>query len=369
MPARVALLALLVLAACSQPEASPSAPMTGGSESPAPTSTEQPMATASGTPASSPTPEPTPAPASWTELKVAGGPAAREDHTWTVGGAGEVAYLFGGRDGETVFGDLWAYDLAADAWSELAPQGAGPAGRFGHEAEWVEGIGLVIVFGQVGTTFFNDLWSYAPETSTWTQLPATGAVPAQRYGSCAGIGTDGRLWISHGFTSDQGRFSDTVAYDFTSGTWTDETPADGGRPVERCLHGCWWTDDGSLALYAGQTTGITALGDLWALRDGAWTRREGQLPPDRNLYARARLDGAVVVFGGQGVEAGYLADLWRFDDGSDGAVAIEVAGEAPAGRAGAELVRDADRGRLLLFGGKDAATRHGDLWALTGIGG
>ncbi|MGH2429689.1 MAG: Kelch repeat-containing protein [Candidatus Limnocylindria bacterium] len=370
MPARVALLVLLLLlAACSQPGASPSAPMTGGTERPSPTSTEQPMATASGTPGPSPTVEAAPEPASWAQLTVAGGPTAREDHTWTVDGTGEIAYLFGGRDGDTVFGDLWAYDLAADAWSELPAPAPAPAARFGHEAEWVEGIGLVIVFGQAGTTFFNDLWSYAPETNAWTELPAAGAVPAQRYGSCADIGTDGRLWISHGFTSDQGRFSDTVAYDFTSGTWTDETPADGGRPVDRCLHGCWWTDDGRLALYAGQTTGVTALGDLWALQDGAWTRREGTLPPDRNLYARTRLDGATVVFGGQDLEEGYLADLWRFDDGSDGAIAMEVAGEGPAGRAGAELIRDAARGRLLLFGGRDGAARFGDLWALTGIGG
>ena len=45
-----------------------------------------------------------------------------------------------------------------------------------------------------------------------------------RYGTCAAVAPDGRLWISHGFTADGVRFSDTRAYDFATGAWTDETP-------------------------------------------------------------------------------------------------------------------------------------------------
>ena len=124
-----------------------------------------------------------------------------------------------------------------------------------------------IFAGQSPTTFYNDLWAYDPAADRWRELPAGGDAPVARYGSCAAIGPDGRLWISHGFTSEGSRFADTRAYDFTTHDWSDETPA-GERPVERCLHGCWWTDDGRLALYAGQTTGVPALGDLWQLTPG-----------------------------------------------------------------------------------------------------
>ena len=50
-----------------------------------------------------------PAAATWTRLD-ASGPAAREDQTWTVDGAGRYAYLFGGR-GSEVHGDLWRYEI------------------------------------------------------------------------------------------------------------------------------------------------------------------------------------------------------------------------------------------------------------------
>ena len=92
---------------------------------------------------------------------------------------------------------------------------------------------------------------------------------------------------------------------------------DGPRPVERCLHSCWWTDDGALALYAGQTTSRLALDDYWTLADGEWSEVTTALPPGRNLYARAQVDGATLVFGGQALDMSYLDDLWVPDPAGD----------------------------------------------------
>ena len=354
-----AVVAILISGCSAGPGVTQSSPTVAGS----PTSTA--TASAAAPSASETEPAPAPQPLAWEALGV-DGPAAREDHTWTVDGAGEVAYLFGGRDGATIFGDTWAYHLADDTWTQLAPSAAPPA-RFGHEAAWVDGVGVVVFAGQADPqTFFNDLWAYDPEAGAWTQLPATGAAPVARYGACAAIGPDGRLWISHGFTQEQTRFSDTRAYDFATGRWTDETPT-AGRPVERCLHGCWWTDAGELALYAGQTTGIVALDDRWTLRDGAWSQVEGELPPGRNLYSRARQGAGTIIFGGLALDGVYLDDLWLLADAAGDAQALEPAGGPPPPRAGAELIVDANRSRALLFGGRDEAGALDDLWILGGV--
>jgi len=359
----VALVACLLLAACSSP-ASTTEPTLAASVA-TPSSAPSMAGVESPTPSPSAS-EPLPAP-QWAALEAIG-PVPREDHTWTVDPSGEVAYLFGGRDREATSGDLWAYDLATDAWSEIAFEG-GPAPRFGHEAVWVDDIGLVIFAGQAdATTFFNDLWAYDPGSVSWRQLPSTGAVPVARYGTCAAVGPDGRLWISHGFTSENARFNDTLAYDLETGVWTDETP-EAPLPVSRCLHGCWWTDGGELALFGGQTTGATALGDLWLLSDGAWTHIEGNLPSARNLYARARLaSGVTLVFGGQALDETFLADAFLLNDGEANAVAVEPGGPAPAPRAGAEMIVDEARNRVLLFGGRDADRAYGDLWELRDLG-
>ncbi|MCA1587329.1 MAG: hypothetical protein LC744_01205 [Chloroflexi bacterium] len=357
----VALIAVVLVAGCGAPAATPSSTTSTTPTSDVPTPTEPPTA-ATEAPATSSVSAEQP---TWAALDPVG-PPAREDHIWTLDPNADVAYLFGGRDGDTVFGDFWAYDLATDTWEELAAP-TGPAPRFGHEGVWVEGTGLVTFAGQAGpTAFFNDLWAYDPSTASWRELPSSGAVPVARYGTCAGIGPDGRLWISHGFTAENSRFADTVAYDFASGVWTVESP-DPPVPVNRCLHGCWWTDTGELALYGGQTTGAAALGDLWLLEDGAWTLVDGARPAERNLYARARLAGGTLVFGGQALDRSYLADAFLFRDGDADAAVLEIAGPGPAPRAGAEMIVDARRDRVLLFGGRDAGRAYADLWELRGV--
>ena len=357
---RSALAVAAVLSACAaRPAGTPSS--TPFAEPPAATATAEPSAS---DPAASPAlaATATPEPLAWRDLGLEG-PAAREDHTWTLDPGGTTAYLFGGRDGATIHGDLWAYDMATDAWSRLEVEG-GPAPRFGHEAVWVDDVGLVVFAGQAGAAFFSDLWAFDPAAGVWSALPAGGDAPLARYGTCAGIGPDGRLWISHGFTSDGTRFADTRAYDFGSGMWSDETPP-GEVPVIRCLHGCWWTDDGELALFGGQTTGVTALDDRWVLGADGWMPVDGTAPPARNLYGRARLDGAMLVFGGQALDGGRLDDLWVLPDGGD---AVQLVAEArPPGRSGAEMVVDAIRGRVILFGGLGRDGALGDTWALTGI--
>jgi hypothetical protein len=295
-------------------------------------------------------------------------PPAREDGTVTTDPDGRTAYLYGGRDGGTIYDDLWALDLESGTWAELDPGGDVPHGRFGHEAVWVDGTGIVVFAGQAGpSTFFNDLWAYDPTTNRWGELTADGARPKARYGTCAAIGPDGRLWISHGFTEDGTRFADTQAFDFSTGRWSDVTP-DGQAPVSRCLHGCWWTDDDRFALYAGQTTGVVALGDLWTL-DGAgtsaatWTRSADQLPPDRNLYAFTRHGDSVIVVGGRGL-GDFLDDAFTIDATTLAIAPLEPEGSKPPGRSGAMLIDDPARERVLLFGGKNADGALDDLWEL-----
>jgi hypothetical protein len=239
-----------------------------------------------------------------------------------------------------------------------------PEPRWGHTATWVPDIGLVVWSGQDEDGFFGDVWRYDPSTNEWQELPSSGAVPEPRYGSCASLGPDERLWISHGFTND-GRFSDTRAYDFATGEWTDMTPS-GQVPIERCLHDCYWNADGSqLILYGGQTNGVPALGDAWAydLATGDWTATTEGEAPARQLYALAPTDDRALIFGGGALDGGFLDDAWELDAATLTLTPLDVPA-GPSGRAGATLIVDVERGRLLLFGGQGADGQLADVWEI-----
>ena len=303
----------------------------------------------------------------WRRVRPGRGPAAREDHTWTVDADRRFAWLFGGRDGGRVFGDLWRFDLATDDWRRIKPRNRGPEARFGHSAAWVDGQGLVVFAGQRGSDFFGDLWAFDAGARRWTRLPARGGSPSARYGSCAVVGPARRLLISHGFTF-AGRLDDTRAYDFGSRRWTRVGPV-GRRPGQRCLHDCFTSADGHLVLYGGQDDSAGALGDLWTVRgDGTWRRVADPAPPPRRLYAVTEAGADAWVFGGADEDDDPLADLWRVDRETLTFERVEVRGAGPSARYAGTLVTDAERGRLLLFGGQGTRARD-DVWQLIDLAG
>jgi hypothetical protein len=371
----VMLAAVLAVAGCtaSGPGNSSGVPATTGAAISAPASgpaavSPSPQVSAAPVPLPSSTPLP---PATWAKAKTAGdAPKPREDHTWTVSEDGSTAYLFGGRNGTTDFGDLWAYDLRADRWRVIEPAGPGPHARFGHEAVWLAGRGLVVFAGQATGKFFNDLWLFDPGQNRWTLLPAGGQPPVPRYGTCASMGPDGRLWMSHGFTEDGVRFADTHTYDFASGTWALRLPT-GDGPIQRCLHACWWNSGGTFDLYGGQTTGVPALGDLWSLApEGSpslkvtWTKVAESKPPARQLPAVARHGTATVIVGGRGLDTHALADSWYLPDAPEAFSKLAISGSSPPARSGATLIDDPAGARMLFFGGKTDTAALADLWTL-----
>lgn len=302
---------------------------------------------------------------SWRRITPARGPAAREDHTWTVDDEGRYAYLFGGRDGGKDFDDLWRYDLENDSWERLSPPGGSPQPRFGHSAVWVAGQGLFVFAGQKGAEFFGDLWQFDPDQGRWQELPSNGAAPKARYGSCMVVGRDGRLWISHGFTF-AGRFDDSRAYNLKSSRWASIAPK-GRRPGERCLHDCFTSASGELVLYGGQDNSQRALGDLWVTkRNGSWRKLPNPKLQARRLYAVTEAGDYAYVFGGAGKDDSALDDLWRVDRKNLKSRRVRVDGSGPAARYAGTLVTDPTRGRLLLFGGKGGSAKD-DVWELVDL--
>ena len=84
--------------------------------------------------------------------------------------------LFGGWAGGGIYsGSIWAYDPAANAWTDLGPQGVGPAPRAAHAFAYDPIGGKAILFGGFdGVSYYNDTWAYDPADQHLDQPPARG---------------------------------------------------------------------------------------------------------------------------------------------------------------------------------------------------
>ena len=317
-----------------------------------PTSVVAPSTTAPTTSTSAaPPPAPPALEIAWQPVDVgAVAPPARSGAVLVASTDGDL-WLHGGHVDDVPLGDLWRFD--GEQWAEVTTD-PGPTPRSEHAAVWDdERDRLVIALGQGGTTeVFDDVWAFDPATSAWSQLTAGG--PAARYGSCTVLDDDGRMIISHGFSSIE-RFGDTWALDLATASWSDITPTEGPRPSNRCLHACGFDPDtDEIILFGGRNDDQPYLGDTWRLGADGWREIPGDGPSPR-ARSRGAFSGELLVLGGNGPD-GLTGDAWIQRD--------ESWLPAPSGAATqriAPAVATVD-GVVWVFGGLSDTVPLADLW-------
>ncbi|MBN1629028.1 MAG: hypothetical protein JW990_04635 [Thermoleophilia bacterium] len=192
--------------------------------------------------------------------------------------------LFGGfRQDESTLDDTWAYDPAANSWTQLDPAGDLPQARAGH-CMACDPVGRkMVVFGGYGLEKnSNDAWAYDPAANTWTELHPEGDTPIPRYGHTMVYEPVGRRMILFGgFDDGQGLpLNDTWAYDPAANSWTQLDPA-GDLPEARVAHSMVYDPVGRrMVLFGGMGPG-DCLDDTWAYDPAAntWTRLSNSAAP------------------------------------------------------------------------------------------
>jgi hypothetical protein len=339
--------------------------------SPTPTLTPGSPVATSPSPTTSATTAPTDPPpgvARWTAMTPSTpGPDARSGHTWTVDPSSAIAYLFGGRGSAAAMADVWGYDLTADRWLPLRPQGDGPTGRFEHGAAWVDWLGLVVFGGRTDDRVLDDAWAYDPSRNAWRTIEVTGSAPSARAAACLALRADGQVWMYGGELADGSASAELSVYDPRASAWSRHAAGDG--PGARAGMACWWTADDRLAVHGGSMPGppSATLGDLSVLDPdastaGSW-QSAGDFPPRDRAGSTVTSRGGV-VFGGIGAGEELLADVVVFDDRTLEATALRGAPDGPAARSGAALADDPEGERVLMYGGRGADGPLRDLWVL-----
>ncbi len=292
----------------------------------------------------------------WSDQSGDPAPSARGRYAVSSDPAGRVL-AYGGRwrmagttGNYTLYSDLWAFDTAANSWSELDDGTTGaPAPRYFAVSAYDPDAGKLFVFGgdtnpsALTINASQEVWSYAG--GAWTQESPTGTPPSSRlYMAYTYDSQRNRLVVFGGQVGDfvSPGLNDTYALDLSTLTWSQLHDGSGTAPSGRFE--ALMTYDGArdrYLLFGGHADPGVA-NDLWAFDPtaGSWTQlaagdtftgaslgcngNQAEIPADyvtQDLTAPERRSGGVFavvgddawLFGGESDCSDHLDDTWRFD--------------------------------------------------------
>ncbi len=112
----------------------------------------------------------------WVNVSPATAPVSRTHASLVTGPNGRL-YLFGGNNGETYFNDVWRYENGE--WTEITVAGDAPPARTLAAMIWDSANHRLLLFGGrtvttrttgTGGTLLADLWAFDPAAQSWTEL-------------------------------------------------------------------------------------------------------------------------------------------------------------------------------------------------------
>lgn len=224
-------------------------------------------------------------------------------------------YVFGGTlaDG-SASAALYRWDLDADAWEAL--EGEGPSPRYKHAAARV-GDALWVLGGKTdgddAATIHSDLWAWDLVAGGWTELAASGG-PNGIYRH-AMTTVDGVLWVHGGFDGADSRRGWLWSLDTTTLQWTDHGGESDADPPVRASHAL--VNSGDDLLVWGGNANDTRFWTYFPVAD-SWTSAVVEPKPlarDAFVYD---VDGSgdLWIVGGDPVEetgGDFVSDVWSLN--------------------------------------------------------
>ena len=306
----------------------------------------------------------------WTQLAPAGTPPiGREGATATYDPVRDRMLVFGGENNNGL-NDVWALSLAGNpSWTQLMPEGPLPSGR-----EWTSSIydpvrDRLVVFGGFTAGLPADTWALPLTGQSWTQLAPAGALPAGRFGHSAIYDPLGDRMVVFGGVASTGGLGDVWALSLgASPSWVPIVPA-GGPTATRYQHTAIYDPVGTrMVVFGGYTGGDPTL-SFSLTGEPAWTSITPTPAPPSARYAHTAIRDPVrdrmLVFGGRDA-GGQVNDVSALSiDGPTQWMPFAAAGTPPSARTFHSAIYDPVRDRMIVFGGLSGATRLNDTWTLS----
>ena len=296
---------------------------------------------------------------------------ARNHRLIVFGGIGCDDYTCGVR-----FNDTWALDLTEYSWEGL-DAGTGPREREGAAAIYDEARERLLVHAGLRNQFsaYADIWTFDLAGGGWTELQPNGAVPAPRYGHTAIHDPVGDRMIVYGGRGADGEvFGDLWAFDLATERWEllwerDPEGAD-PQPWGRYHHTAIY--DGNrhrMLVHGGAPSSSVLEEDTWAFRLGdlVWEQLpNGPLMRYDHTAIYDPVTDRMVIFAGRGDDGSgetLWDDVWEYVPGSGQWSRVDSGVGAPRSRFGHSAIYDPVSHSMIVYAGDPTKSIRSRVWA------
>ncbi|OMJ66509.1 hypothetical protein SteCoe_36618 [Stentor coeruleus] len=126
--------------------------------------------------------------------------------------------LFGGKDKDKFFNDIWRYNIKKDTWIPLSPEGNPPTPRADFSS-YIAGDAYIVWGGEDESGLTNDLFIYNCFSNIWNTISTSSLIiPSKRKSAC--IYAQMPLIYIFGGIDNTGPCSDLWMFDFTDKSYT-----------------------------------------------------------------------------------------------------------------------------------------------------
>jgi hypothetical protein len=287
----------------------------------------------------------------WTELARSGPPMRVAIPGLAFDARRRVLVAFGGRPSGT-----WEWD--GSRW-RVRITGLLPAPRAGHVmASGGSSGGVFMTSGQVGRErrTIDTLWTW--NGVGWRPISSTG--PRYRTLPAMALDTRRNVLVLYGGIGliNENRYGDTWEW---NGTAWSERPVD--SPGTRDHHAMAFDEArGTMVMFGGQNAQREWITSTWLYDGTTWRQADSTAHPPAVVHHAMAYDARrqrVVLYGGFGAESRRLTTVWEWDGTGWHAMPTAVPGPVVSHH---RMAYDAARGVTLLFGGTETWSWDGTTW-------
>lgn len=254
----------------------------------------------------------------------------------------------------------------ANTWTRMTPQGSSPPALREHAMVYDRLRNRIVIAGganQETGVLFTETWAYDLAANRWTNLNTVSTYLPSREPGMAIDPSTGRIVMFGGsdINYSMANHDQTWIYDPAANNWARVLPPTGSPPPRGAAPGMAFDLATNVVVMYG---GIGACrpdtpfcADVWEFRfsNNTWTLITDNAPPggrDHNQFAFNQGAGVFVLFGGHGDFPGtYANDTWTYDHATRTWRSLGPTGQIPEARDHGKLAY-AGSGRVLLFGGR-----------------